>query len=198
MGELDEAMRLVLWREPQALVSLLFGPEVRVVGTEDTEAPVLRGRPDKLLRLRAPGRRGEVRCHVEIQAVWESDLPARMHEYWTLGRLVHEHFESVLLVLKRGKKKGAPRDRLVVRGLDGETQLEFRYRLLCAWHRRARQYLEGPPGWLPLVPFAPGAQRAHVVEAAERIRATVRRGRAQADLLAALETFAESALPRSH
>lgn len=97
----------------------------------------------------------------------------------------------MLLVLKRGKKKGAPRDRLVVRGLDGETQL-------CAWHRRARQYLEGPPGWLPLVPFAPGAQRAHVVEAAERIRATVRRGRAQADLLAALETFAESALPRSH
>ncbi len=117
-----------------------------------------------------------------------------MHEYWTLLHRDHTDLDSVLVVLRPGKRRAPVRDEYVVRDADGEEMLRFRFKVIELWTLDAKELTDLGPALLPLVPFARGAEPRRVRAAMRRL-ARVGSLQRRADLQGALAVFAEDRFP---
>jgi hypothetical protein len=185
---LDLAAKVLLESAGASFVRFLL-PRARVtwMRLSESEIPARPRRLDKLLLGKLDGR--PVAIHVDVQATPRHDVPRRVHEYNTLARRRHGRVASIVLYLRRGRRRGPPRDRLFVE-VPGLTSLDFRFRAVCAWELRASRVIKDAiPALLPLVPYAEGARPLHVRQAMRRL-ARVKSVPRRADLQGVLATFA--------
>ena len=99
---------------------------------------------DKLFEVALAGETEPRWVHVDVAAVWESNLPWRMHDYWSLGRRkIPGPLSSLLICLKPGDRQGQPRKAFVETA--GETDLKFSFALVCAWQWKTTELLGGSP-----------------------------------------------------
>jgi hypothetical protein len=190
MGRLDNAAKILLRGSPETAAALAFpGRELRSVRAEDAETPREPSRGDKLLRVELAGESGPRWLHVEVQSTWESDVPRRVHSYWTGFHQAHRDVSSLVVILQRGNKKGQPCGTYEV-DVKGRRRLWFSFDVVNAWEIDAGELVgSGVPELLPLVPFASGAEIEHA-EAAFLTLSRLRAGRKRADLQSALASFA--------
>jgi hypothetical protein len=192
VGDLDIAAKVLMHLVPAPFVGLALGREVEVrsVRAEDKELAAQALVLDKLFEVELAGETTPRWVHVDVAAVWESDLPQRMHDYWSLCRRRAEGpLSSLLICLKPGSRQGKPRNAYEVG--EGATQLTFRYALVCAWEWSSEQLFSGSPALIPFVPYARDATPERVDRAIQALRRVEPR-QLQADLLAALEAFAKN------
>ncbi len=196
MAELDLALKVLLDEEPAALARLALGQDVVLQSIESapTELPA-RGRlMDKLLRLVRSDDAEPEWLHVEVVAAWRSTTPRTTHEYWALAHAAHDRVTSVVICLKRGKRRGTPKGEYVVRRRKKKI-LEFCFDVVCLWDLRATDVLrDRVPGLLPLIPFMDGSSPARVDEALHALD-HVEPIRKRAELKAVLATLAGNVYP---
>src|SRR5262249_32737005 len=131
-------------------------------------------RMDKLLKYELEGEDGPRWLHVEIQASPTSDMPLRMFLYWSRAFAAFRPLSSLLICLKPGERRGDPESVFIETGPDGSELLRFGFSVTRAWNLDAHDLLaSGPPGLLPLIPFAKGVTPSIVERAHERLSAVV-------------------------
>ena len=148
MGDLDVMAKILMSTAPEAFVGLGLGraAEVREVRAVDKEFQAREVRLDKLYELVLQGEAEPRWLHVEVAAVWESNLPARMFDYWVLARqAVGGPIDSLLVCLKPGEKQGAPRSSFHAAGLARLRGVEVRAPAR-AQHAGAARGCGGPAG----------------------------------------------------
>ncbi len=206
MGELDIATKVLLREDPGAYARLLLdraGLEASTlvgVRAEETVYAASERRLDKVLRveLAPPGRCEPIWLHLEIEAVWRSDVPRRVHRYWSVASEALEGAElsSFLILLKRdSRQRDDPRGSFV-RATTGGTTLAFGFVVIRAWADLDASELlrQGATGLLPLLPYTFGATERRVDEAMTTLAVTRPLAR-RAELQGALAIFAGDVFP---
>ena len=198
MGELDAAVKALFQADPAALVRLALGRDVtlREVAAEDTELPVSALRADKVLRYTLARETRPRWLHFEVLASPTREAPRRAHEYWTYLHRAFDRLTSVLIVLKRGNRRGAPKDVYLVGDANGREVLRFKFDVVRVWaDLHAEDLLAGGLlGLLPLLPFAEGASEDRVHRAMRALDVVPELQR-RADLQGVLAVFASDAFP---
>lgn len=196
-NELDIAAKALLREVPEAFAALaLGGRAIRSVRPEEKELPSLARLMDKLFRVELEGEadHDEPLClHLEVQANWESDVPARVFDYWSLARRGHRRLASVVVCLKPGSKQGAAVGCYETE--EAGTALRFTFGVIRVWELKADELLRGgSPALLPLLPFTEGASEERVDQALQVLTA-VEPVKRRAELQAALAAFAGNVFP---
>jgi len=169
VGDLDSAAKELLREEAAALIRLAFPAlAIRAVTFGETEIHRLERRMDKLACVEVVGEPEPVPFHVEVEAVWASDVPEKTFDKWALLRTTHPLVRSLVIVLQPGERQGDPRGSFEVFS-EGAPLLTFRFALIRAWDLSVSEILgTGEPGLIPLVPFAKDATRERT-EVAQRV-----------------------------
>lgn len=200
MGTADIALRHIVRRHPEALVSALDVEEhVEIVGWLDTQVTALERRLDKALGLRI---NGEMRAlHVEFEYELRDSIGSRLREYQTLfeiGRtgVVPEEgatpIESMVVVLT-GRKRPWPADGKHRTGWPERRKWSgFHYRIDAVYQRTVEELrARGSVLWLVFVPLVRDATLEAVRSAIEELQARVPDREELGDLLAALLVMAD-------
>lgn len=195
--DLDVAAKALLREVPEAFVRLaLAGRAVRSVTVEEKELPSLSRLMDKLFRVELEGddEADEPLClHLEVQANWASNVPARAFDYWSLARRAHPRLATVVICLKPGDRQGEANGRFETE--EAGTALRFAFPVIRVWELAADELLRGGTlALLPLLPFTQGASPERVDRALQVLTA-VEPLKRRAELQAALATFAGNVFP---
>lgn len=195
MGDLDIAAKALLREEPGAFVRLAIpGREIRSIAPDETDLHALERRMDKLLRVEVTGEDDPIWIHVEVEAVWASDVPGRVFDYWSLVHMTRPRVRSLVIVLRPGDRQGDPKGDYEVSVLEDRV-LSFGFDVICAWKLEAKDLLEGAdPGLLPLIPFTRGATPRSVVDAFRILES--KPSRHIGELQTVLAAFSSQVFPR--
>ncbi len=193
MGALDLAGKAWIANAAREVAALAWEGPVQRARVVRKDLPWSEAQVDELLEVQTAA--GRASLHVELLAGAKADAGRRVHGYWTELHPAHDRLLSLLVVLKRGRKQGRPRDEYRVAGAGPIAEaLRFRYRVVCAWDDTAEKILVGPPGLLPLLPFTRDARPAdvdHALAGLGRVRDRTR----VAELRVALCVFAANVFP---
>lgn len=196
MGSLDIAAKVLLAEAALDFLRLALGPlKVRDVGREDTEIPSTGYRTDRLLRYKLADEIEERFLHVEVEANWASDVPARAFAHFAMLQTKLARLSTLVICLKPGDRQGAPRAAHVVEGPRGEEVVRFGYSLVLAWAPTVEDVLGGPRGLIPLVPYAAGARPEHVERAFRELAREPEASIGRTELPVVLATFAGNVFP---
>ena len=198
--ELDIAAKALLREVPEAIVALaLGGRAIRSVHPEEKELASLSRLMDKLFRVELESESADhepLYLHLEVQANWESNVPERVFDYWSLARRAHPRLASVVICLKRGSKQGEPLGRY--EASQSGTTLRFEFSVIRVWGLKADELLRsGSSALLPLLPFTAGASHERVHQAL-RVLNAVEPLKRRAELQATLAAFAGNVFPDVH